>query len=428
MIRRLRIKFILISGISIFIVLSLIIATINILNYKKVRDNADNITDVLYSYGGSFERFRPEEEIIIPDEGEETEQGFIPPNRRGINEETPFDTRYFTVKYSYDSDNNIVINYSDVNLRRISRVTFEEAKQYAIEVINGDDERGYNSYFRYLNKDIDGQNMIIFIDCEKQIESADSFLLYSIIISLIGVLTTVGLIILLSFRIFRPVNESYLKQRRFIQNAGHELRTPLTVISANNELNEIMNGENETTKAISKQTSKLTNMVQSLITLSMLEEDRRIKTITKFNITNALNEIIDSFSTIINDKNLNLELDIEPDLSYVGEEGLIKILFSILIDNSIKYAISNIKIILKDDGKNISFSCINDDKTLSMGPHPELFERFYRAPGQENKQGSGIGLSIAKDIIDVHKSKIDAINEDDKFIINVSLKNLKIKK
>ena len=63
-----------------------------------------------------------------------------------------------------------------------------------------------------------------------------------------------------------------------------------------------------------------------------------------------------------------------------------------------------------------------------MGPHPELFERFYRAPGQENKQGSGIGLSIAKDIIDVHKSKIDAVNEEDKFIINVSLKNLKIKK
>ena len=105
MIRRLRIKFILISGISIFIVLSLIIATINILNYKKVRDNADNITDVLYSYGGSFERFRPEEETIIPEEGEETEEGFIPPNRRGINEETPFDTRYFTVKYSYDKKN-----------------------------------------------------------------------------------------------------------------------------------------------------------------------------------------------------------------------------------------------------------------------------------------------------------------------------------
>ena len=428
MIKRLRIKFILISGVSIFIVLSLIIATINIINYKKVRDNADNITDVLYLYGGSFERFRPEDETTIPDEGEKTGEDFVPPNRRGINEETPFDTRYFTVKYFYDESNNIIINDTDIDLRRISRITTKEAKEYTISVIKDGDERGYESYFRYLNKELDGQKMIIFIDCEKQIESANSFLLSSIIISMVGVITTIGLIIILSFRIFRPVNESYLKQRRFIQNAGHELRTPLTVISANNELNEIINGESETTVAIAKQTSKLTNMVQSLITLSMLEEDRRIKTISKFNISNDLNEIIDSFSTIIKDKNLNLELEIDKDLLYIGEEGLIKILFSIIIDNALKYAISFIKIKLQEDGKNILFSCTNDDQSLNLGPHPEIFERFYRAPGQENKTGSGIGLSIAKDIIDVHKSKIDAVNEENEFIITASLKNQKIRK
>ena len=64
----------------------------------------------------------------------------------------------------------------------------------------------------------------------------------------------------------------YEKQRRFITNAGHELKTPLAIISANTELQELMTGENEWTKSTNDQVTRLTNLINSLVALSRLEE------------------------------------------------------------------------------------------------------------------------------------------------------------
>ena len=91
------------------------------------------------------------------------------------------------------------------------------------------------------------------------------------------------------------------------------------------------------------------------------------------------------------------------------------------MDNAIKYSISKIDVSLKKAGNKLEFSISNDATNQKMGLHPEVFERFYRTDDvrASQVQGSGIGLSIAKEIVEVHKGKIEAMSTNELFIIKV---------
>ena len=120
------------------------------------------------------------------------------------------------------------------------------------------------------------------------------------------------------------------------------------------------------------------------------------------------------------EKNVNLNID--SNITYNGEEGLIRQLISILLDNAIKYSNSYININLYNNGKNIVFETINDCYQIEDGIHNEVFERFYRSDNIRSKtEGSGIGLSIAKEIVDLHKGKIKAESINNNFKIEIVL-------
>ena len=402
MIKKLRIKFVIISMISILIVLSIIMFSINISNYQSVSNQTDDILNTLYENGGEFfknNEFPPKDDIKDKDKK---------------NPEMMYETRYFTVKIKEDSSGNKTY---EVHMDFIKAIESEEkAISYANKALNSY-KRGYIGVYRYLYGTKDNETIIIFVDCTRGLDNAKSFLISSLIISTLGYIGVFLLILLASRYVFKPVDEAYQKQKRFISNASHELKTPLTIISANNELIELEHGPDESTNAINRQIKRLNQMVSSLSLLSKLEEKKKIDNVSKFSLSEAVVDTIDDLN--ISSK-IILDLKINENITYVGEEGLIRQLISIVLDNAIKYSESFIKIDLYNDNKNIIFEVINDCYEIEDGNHSEVFERFYRSDNIRSKtEGSGIGLSIAKEIIDLHKATITAIAINNTFKIKI---------
>ena len=427
MIKKLRTKFVIISMISILIVLSVIMAGINISNFQTISNNTDVILDNLYKNGGKFNRnFNPEntnqnnfnpKETSEADDLNEFDEADEELDKR--NPEMMFETRYFTVKIAIDSNNNKTYTVFKDNIRAVE--TEEAAINYANKAINYSSKRGYIGNYRFLyGTDIETDTTtVIFVDCTRSLENARSFLFSSLLISLIGYLCVFVLILVASKYVFKPVDDAYQKQKRFISNASHELKTPLTIISTNNELIEMINGKDESTEAINRQVIRLNQMVNSLALLTKLSETKRIENMKEFDLSKTINDVIDD-SYILNDESKKIEVDIKDNLIYKGEEGLIKQLMSIVIDNAIKYSEKNVTIHTYQDGKNIIFECINDCYEIEDGIHNEVFERFYRNDNiRGKKDGSGIGLSIAKEITDLHNISITASSVNNQFKIKI---------
>ena len=224
MIKKLRIKLILITMISVIAVLAIIMTTINVSNYVKTTNDIDSIMDKLIEHGGSFDDFIPNDSMNnnrIRINNDSTS-----PFRPGeMGRETPFETRFFVVTYSFVDDT------TTVNVKNIS-IEEDEALSLSNSVLNK--ERGYKNYYRFrVVKDVD-KISVYFVDSETRLTQITTFLNLSLLISFISIVIVFIFIFLLSKKIIKPISDAYERQKRFITNAAHELKTPLTVISANN--------------------------------------------------------------------------------------------------------------------------------------------------------------------------------------------------
>ena len=409
MIKKLRIKLILLTMISVIAVLAIIMTTINVSNYVKTTNDIDSIMNKLIEHGGSFDDFMPDDARI------RTNDDANNPFRPGdMGRETPFETRFFVVTFSLTDDT------TTVNVKNIS-IEEDEALSLAKSVLSK--ERGYKNYYRFrVLKDADKIN-IFFVDSETRLTQITTFLNLSLLISFISIVVVFIFIFLLSKKIIKPISDAYERQKRFITNAAHELKTPLTVISANNEMIELTNGESDLTLSINKQIVRMNNMVKNLSALSKIDEETNLKK-TDFNLIETLDDMIESYSDSFNEKKKEIKKDYNEEIVYSGDEGLIRQLFSIILDNALKYSKTFLNVKAYKSGKKTIISFINDASKIEIGNLDKCFERFYRFDESRASmiEGSGIGLSIAKEIIELHKGDIHAIgHENNQFEIKIIL-------
>ena len=398
MIKKLRQKFILISMFSLTFVIAIIIGIINIHNYSSIVKRADEKLGLIINNNGIFPR--------------EKDNKIMPPDNK-MSPEAPFETRYFSVTFN---NNGEVIK---VNIDRIAAIYELSAESYATSLYNNSKTKGFFKNYRYQSKTRDTETLYVFIDCQHDLITFREFLYASLLFSLIGITTIFLLVFFSSKIILKPISESYEKQKHFITDASHELKTPLTVIDASADVLEMEVGENEWITSIKDQVTRLTKLTEDLLMLSRMNETNRV-IFTDFSLSEVLEDSIKRFESVAISQGKTIETNIPNNISYNGEINMISQLFSILLDNALKYTNEKglIKVSLSETEKNKKIVFYNTCENIEIGNHDYLLERFYRKDSSRNSNtgGHGIGLSIAKSIIDNQKGKINIKSDDGKSI------------
>ena len=397
MIRRLQKRLIAISMLSVFTVLAVMIAAVNLAAHFRSEREADQTLAYILENGGVFPR--PEE--TAPHMGRRPTDSESP--------EAPFYTRYCSV--TLDQDGQLVSSHMD----RIASLTQESAVSYAGQILASGRVRGTVGDYRFLASRTEDGGTVLFLYAGRQQAQNANILRMSLMAGAVVLLAVFLMLLLLSGRMVRPLAESYEKQRRFITDAGHELRTPLTIINADTELLMMEQEENEWLQDIRRQTTRLSGLTNDLIYLSRMEEERHLQML-EFPLSDVCQEAVSSFQGPATARKLSITARIEPMISMNGDEGEISRLVMILLENAVKYTPENGDIVftLSRAGKNLEITCSNPSEPLSKEAVKGLFDRFYRAdPSRQSKKGGfGIGLSVAQAIVQAHKGRIQAEQKD----------------
>lgn len=403
MIRKLRTKFILAAMLSLFLVLTIIIGAVNILNFCSIVREADD-TLLLLSYNdGRFPARdnKPDNRSLPRDAGGKAH--FMSP-------EFPYESRFFSV--IIDENGSVVSSDTE----HIAAVDDDSAAALAKKVISIGKQSGFIKNYRYLVSEHSSGTQTIFLDCTRDIFTFRSFLFVSCGISLAGLTAVFILIVLWSDRFIKPVLESYEKQKRFITDAGHEIKTPITIIDADAEVLEMDLPGNEWLQDIRFQTKRLASLTNDLIFLSRMDEEHTQLQTIDFPLSDLVSETAQSFQSLAKTQKKEFVTDIEPLLTMNGDEKSLRQLVSILLDNALKYSPENgsITLSLHKAGKMIHLTVTNTVESLAKENLAYLFDRFYRTDQSRNSQtgGYGLGLSIAKAVVTAHKGKITATASD----------------
>ena len=322
------------------------------------------------------------------------------------------ENNYFVVVFS-SSTGEII----DFNFKHTFTISENDGKAMATSIYNGSSFSGSSGYYRY-KKAVrnDDTTIVAVIDIKVKLNTVHSFLVASSVVSSIAYLVLAVIILVVSRFVFRTSEASYKKQKMFITNASHELKTPLTIISTDLDIIELDHGKSEWSESIRDQIKRLTTMTNQLVTLSKLEEDNLNNfPFEEFNVSSLVNETIETYKTTYEKEGYKFAYNVEGNVSIKGNKYLINELLFILFDNAYKYTSGekNIHVYLKKNKKDgallIFENNIEKDAKIDLNL---IFERFYRS-SDNKKEGSGIGLSIAKEIIDLHKGKVDVSIKDD---------------
>lgn len=392
MIKQLRQKFIRIAMLAVTAVLILLCAIINTANYISVDSELTQMLEVINQNQGTLP-FAPH---------------MHKPDRRPDGQftmETPYSTRFFVLRYTDDG------TLIQAELDKIAAITPEDTSKYLDIAIKHGEGYGYTSGYKYyVTSNGDNRRMAIFLDCYKEMRSVSMIAVLSFAAAAVCIVIVYITVVLFSRKAVDPVVRSTQRQKQFITDAGHELKTPITVISTSLKVLEMETGKNKWIDKSQAQTEKLKDLVNSLVTLSKMDEEDSPLKFDHFNISAAVLETAESFTDFAASKGHSLGLAVSPDIEFYGDEYSVRQLVSILLDNAIKYADDDTAIYLTLDKskKGVTIRTANECETAQNIEFDKLFDRFYRADKSRTSGGFGIGLSIARSIAEGHKGSVRA--------------------
>ena len=394
MFKSLRRKFITTAVGSVAVVISILAIALNFINYYKLEERIDTTLEDASRSQALIKIFAEDGDDLVITK----------------NSSSTTDYNGFSIA-KVDDSGRIIKTYRDDTL-----IPNQDALQSkVIEALKEGKTSGFIGSYRFLKAETNVGNLILFLNCQRELDSQHSFEKNSLLISIGVIVSVFVLIVLISKRVIAPIQETYIKQKQFITGASHELKTPLAIISSNADVLEMMNGDSKWTQNIHNQVDRLTSLVNSLVVFSRMEEKDTVER-TRFDLTNALESRIEDFNELADFQKKNIVTDIDPDLYYFGEEASIVQLMDILLENAIKYAPedSGISVSLKKNRKYAILK-VSNKATVQKGDLSKVFERFYRLDESRNSaiKGYGIGLSMAQLIAEKHKETIRAYAPED---------------
>ena len=217
--------------------------------------------------------------------------------------------------------------------------------------------------------------------------------------------------------------QSFEKARRFASDASHELRTPLTILRGNSEalIKDLPNGSDQQIRMqmVTSEIDRLVTITQKLLWLSRADANKLLPVYQVINLSDKLEQWVLDAKTF--NPNIKVTGQIQPKVMWKCDPDLIHQLISNLYDNSVKFNIDNGWILfrLKQDDDGIYFSIENPSPPLPAEFEKLAFDRFYRGDIAHSRSidGLGLGLSLCKEIADVHQSSIRVKVSDDGIVI-----------
>ena len=385
MFRKLRIKFIVTATAAIALILAFFLVLMNSIVYTQTEDNIQTVLSILSKNEG---------ELPITDEIKESF------TKKNIQEGIIYNFQYFSVREKGD-------DYA-ISLGNVQSLTEADVRDFIQKILKKKETHGTitrnGRYFTYQISQTASGKLLVFFEATNYIRERDTLFQVSIWLSLASLFLLALLFTLISGIVIRPFVKNYEKQRMFITNAGHELKTPLAIISANTELQELMEGETEWSVSTKEQTERLNHLIGRLIRLARLEEQEDIK-LAPQSISLIAEKVATDFAPLFKKEDKNFESLIEEFYE----------LLSILLDNARKYCdpAGTIRLTLKRKAyllrKRTCITVSNDYKDGQPANIKRFFDRFYRSETSHNNQttsGHGIGLSMARHLVSLFRGKI----------------------
>jgi len=227
-----------------------------------------------------------------------------------------------------------------------------------------------------------------------------------------------------------PIEKTLNGQKRFVADASHELKTPLTALQTSIEValrdkKLSLKDAKEVLKQGLDNVQSLNSLSNYLLGLSRFQKDNGLQK-ESLNIKDIIEEAIKNIVPIAKDKKIKLRVDSEDVVINANRESLEK-LITILLDNAVKYTKEKgkVSITAKKENKYLIIKVKDTGIGISEKDLPRIFDRFYRADSSRSKEevaGFGLGLSLAKEIIELYRGKISVdstINKGSTFSVKL---------
>ena len=310
-----------------------------------------------------------------------------------------------------------------------TQISSEEAETLVGDVLQQHRDSGSISAqksYQYTIVPYHDFQIILFQQDQSGQKTLHQILWISIFSGFLMTLVLIAVIVLLSKHMVKPLSDSLSRQKQFISNAGHELKTPVTVISATTDLLERKHGSDCLYDTIKAQSEKMSRLIAELLELTRFsEKSKDTVDFRLFSVSETVETTLLYFESRAFESEHSLHLEIAEDLTMYGDALKIERLVGILIDNALKYADAKteIQFCLTESNHRILLTCSNLCSDLTPEQMEHLFDRFYRAEESHShqKEGFGLGLSIAQAITQQHKGEISASLQENRITFTVKL-------
>ena len=342
-------------------------------------------------------------------------------NNNNNNNNKPPQERSLSFNLITDKEGTIKSSFSIFDMEE---EFYESAKKIALSKNSATGEFKLDgNHWAYIRDSYEDGYRIVFLDVTSQ---------QAILISLIYTFLAVALIMLIFIffiskffanKAIEPIKNAFDKQKQFIADASHELKTPLAVINTNVDV-LLTNGEDNINDGskwlyyIKSEVERMTKLTNDLLYLTQIDYSDINIIFSEFDLSEAVENVILTMEAVIYENNISLQYDIEPNIKVYGNSEQIKQVVMIFLDNALKYTNDKgtVNVTLKKYQSNILFSVVNTGIGIPAECTDEIFDRFYRIDKSRsrNKGGYGLGLAIAKAIVEQHKGRIAVKSVEDK--------------
>lgn len=249
----------------------------------------------------------------------------------------------------------------------------------------------------------------------------------NLVLSLGILLVAEGLILLVSRRLTRwiiePVEESFQRQKQFVADASHELKTPLAVIMAGCDALEQSPGDPKYLGYIADETRQMQTLVTQLLDLAQVSEQPPVRETVDLSALTGTTVL--SFEALLFERQITLEEQIEPGLWVQGDSDQLRRVITVLTENALHHGRPGtaVQVRLHGKGTRAVLQVENTGDPIPPGEEQRIFERFYRADTARNRESGryGLGLAIAKGIVEGHGGTIVAASTGEQTVFTVSL-------